>query len=93
MKYKFKEGVFFNTFEDSTNLKLKILDFICEDKANKIIYKGDPMEINYKMLRKVLPDKKSNHIKDLNLEEENLRIAFGKFIEKIKSKHCIIYKK
>jgi len=57
------------------------------------VFKGNPLEINYKLLKKVLPDKEENKIKELNLNEENLRNCFEKFIKKIKSKHCLIYKK
>jgi hypothetical protein len=88
-----KDNIVFNSFDDPSKMKIKILDFIKNSKTDKILYKGDPLEINYKLLKKVLPEKENNIIKELNLDEENLRIAFEKFINKIKSKHCLIYKK
>lgn len=93
MEYNLKNNIVFNSFDDPNDLKLKILEFISDAKADKILFKGDPLEINYKLLKKVLPDQDSNEIKELNLDEKNLRIAFGNFVNKIESKYCLIYKK
>jgi len=93
IEYTLKDNIIFNSFKDSTSLRIKILDFIKNCKTDKILFKGDPLEINYKLLKKVLPEKDNNEIKDLDLDEQNLRIAFGKFVNKIESKYCLIYKK
>jgi hypothetical protein len=92
-EFELKKDIIFNSFENDKKLKMKILEFITEAKTDKILFKGNPIEINYKLLKKVLPEKENNKLDELDLDEENLRISFEKFIKKIKVKHCLIYKK
>lgn len=92
-QYKLKENIVLDSYNNSKNMKSKILSFIYNGETDKILYKGNPQQIDYKLLRKILPSKEENNIKELDLSDDNLRTAFTKFMEKTKSKYCLVYKK
>lgn len=101
MEILFKENVVFNIFNDETELKEKILDFIFDSKTDKILYKGNPTEINYKLLKKILPLEKLkfekdadsiNNFVDIN-EEKNVREVYFEFLDKVECPYCLIYKR
>ena len=52
MDIKLRDDVVFTTYTDERLLKEKILQFIFEAKTDKILYKGNPENINYKLLKK-----------------------------------------
>ena len=92
IEIKLKDDVIFNSFENQEKLNVKILQLINDSKTENILYKGNPMEINYKILKKILPKKDENNIQLLDLNSDNLRISFENFVNEIKSKYCLIYK-
>lgn len=100
MEIKLKDNVVFTPYHNSKLLKEKILEFIFEAKTDKILYKGNPEDINYKLLKKILPldqikfDKSINSInKFVEIEEDfNIREVYSDFLEKIDCKYCLIYK-
>jgi len=101
MEILFKENVVFNIFDDETELKEKILDFIFKSKADKILYKGIPSGINYKLLKKILPldqVKYDNDIETINKfvdinTDKNVRDVYGEFLDKVDCNYCLIYKR
>lgn len=80
-----KDDVVFETYEDQIEMKKKILNIIFNHNSEKILYKGNPMEINYKLLKKILPGEM--------IETKNIRDSYNKFISNIECKNCLIYKK
>lgn len=54
MKITLKENVFYETFNDQTQMMKKIFNMIMDSKTDKILYKGNPNDINYKLMKKVL---------------------------------------
>jgi len=95
-----KNNVVFTTYQETKILKEKILEFIFESKTDKILYKGNPIDINYKLLKKILPIKeiKTNQSKNsINkiieiYDTDSVRDVYERFLKKIKTKHCLIYK-
>lgn len=99
MEIKLKENVYFIPYDDSRLLKQKILEFIFNSKTDKILYKGNPDCINYKLLKKILPinqikqDKDKHSInKVIEINSDNVREVYNDFIKKINCKYCLIYK-
>ena len=88
MKIELKENVVFESFESKKDMMQKILDMILDSKTDKIIYKGNPSDINYKMMKKVL-------LKDYTkkIEPEKVRDMYNEIVEfNGNRKFCIIYK-
>jgi CRISPR/Cas system-associated protein Cas5 (RAMP superfamily) len=105
IKYKlmiinFSNTVIFSTYDEKIKMKEKIIDFISESKMNKILYKGDPNGVDYKLLKKILSpthifDDNTTNIKNfVNIEDDdNIRDIYKKFLDKINCEYCVIYKK
>lgn len=88
MKIELKENVIYESFDSKKEMMHKILDMILDSKTDKIIYKGNPTDINYKMMKKVL-------LKDYNkkIEPEKVRDMYNEIVESNGNrKFCIIYK-
>ena len=91
-----RNDIYFTAFETRRDLKIKILQLILDQKANKIIYKGDPREIKYKLLKKIIPinTDKSEINKFVKIDETlSIRDNFNNFIDNIGDNPCLIYKK
>ena len=102
MEIELKENVIFNTFIDEKDLKETILKFIMGSKTDKILYKGDPTLVNYRLLKKILPlDKirKSQSTNSINTfveidnDDKNIREVYQRFLNRIDADYCLIYKK
>ena len=88
MKIELKENVVYESFDSKKDMMQKILDMILDSKTDKIIYKGNPNDINYKMMKKVL-------LKDYSkkIEPEKVRDMYNDIVDSSDSrKFCIIYK-
>jgi hypothetical protein len=98
MEIKLKDNVVFAPYHDIKLLKEKILEFIFESKTDKILFKGNPKDINYKLLKKILPleqikfDKSINSINKFVEIEGDIRDVYQVFLKKINCDYCIIYK-
>jgi len=91
-----KNDIYFTMFKNQRDLKQRILDLIIDQKANKIIYKGEPRDIKYKLLKKIIPLKSDNSDirKFIKLDESvSIRDNFNSFIDNIGNNPCLIYKK
>jgi len=80
MEIRLKNNVVFIGYDNKKELKEKILFFIMNSKTDKILYKGDPSLINYKLLKKILPleqikfDESENSInKFVVIEDKDVR--------------------
>jgi len=90
-----RNEIYFTAFDSQRALKTKILQLIMNQKANKIIYKGDPREIKYKLLKKIIPAEtdKSEITKIIKIDDSiSIRDNFNNFIDNIGDKPCLIYK-
>jgi len=88
MKVELKENVVFESFDSKKDMMQKILDMILDSKTDKIIYKGNPNDINYKMMKKVL-------LKDYGkkIEPDVVRNMYNEIVDSTDNrKFCIIYK-
>jgi hypothetical protein len=81
-----KEKIIYKSFKTQNDLEKDILRFIIEDKLNKVIYHGDPYDIKYKLIKKIM---------DNNISPDgNFRSSFRRLIQHTKNEpYCIIYKK
>jgi len=91
-----RNDIYISTFDNKVDLKHKILQLIMNQEANKIIYKGSPRDIKYKLLKKIIPaeNDKSEINKIISIDKsKTIRENFNTFIDKIGEKPCLIYKK
>jgi len=83
-----KEKVTYKSFKNQKDLNENILNMIFDFKTDKILFKGDPYDINYKMMKKFISD--NNPL----VVEGDIRGAFRKIIQLSNNDpYCIIYKK
>jgi len=85
-----KDNIYFKTYDKRVKLNEDIVNFILSDKIDKVIYKGEPNDINYKVLKKVIP------LSDLNPnpEPDLVRKKYQNVLELCdNTPYCIIYKK
>jgi hypothetical protein len=88
MQIELKENVIYKTFNTKKELQEMILSMILKSKTDKILYKGNPRDINYKLMKKVL-------LKDYTqrIDPELIKERFEDVVESCKDqKYCVIYK-
>ena len=80
-------------------MKEKIMTFIMDAKTDKILFKGNPETINYKLLKKILPidqikfDKSVNSInKFVEIEDKDIREIYSDLIKSVDCEFCLIHK-
>lgn len=94
-----KNNIKFVIFNDKKQFKQTILNFIYDSKSDKILYKGNPSEINYKLLKKILPmdnskidsTKSIKNIVKIN-DNSNVRDVYSDLLNKVKCEYCLIHK-
>lgn len=87
VKLNLKEKIAYRSFENQDELNQFIIDYVFNSKTDKIIFKGDPWEINLKLLKKLID--KENPL----IENGDVRGAFRKIIQTTKNEpFCVIYK-
>lgn len=83
-----KEKITYKSFKSQKELNESILNMVFETKYDKIIFKGDPYDINYKMMKKLISPDNPLVVND------DIRGAFRKVIQLSNNDpYCIIYKK
>ena len=88
MEINLKDNIYFKTFEKKVQLNEDIVEFILYDKIDKVLYKGEPNEINYKLMKKVIP------LSEKNTDPEIVRKKYQNILELCdNSPFCIIYRK
>jgi heme oxygenase len=100
MIINFSDTIIFSTYDEKIKMKERIIEFISESKMNKILYKGDPNQVDYKLLKKIISinhifDDSSTNIKNFVdiADDDNVKDIYRKFLEKINCEYCVIYKK
>ncbi len=88
MKTNLKENVIYETFNNKKELQEKILSMIIRSKTDKILYKGNPSDIDYKLMKKVMMKNYTDKI-----DPEIVKLQYKDVIESNENKnYCIIYK-
>lgn len=83
-----KDKIVYKSFKSQKALNEKILDMIFESKTDKILFKGDPYDINYKMMKKFIS------LENPLVNNGDIRGAFRKVLQLSKNDpYCIVYKK
>jgi len=83
-----REKIVYESFKTQKQLSESILRFIESNKIDKILFKGDPYDLNYKMLKKILSEDNPLVIND------DYRGAFRKILKMTNyDPYCVIYKK
>ena len=88
MEINLKDNIYFKPYQRKVKLNEDIVDFILSDKIDKVLFKGEPNEINYKLLKKIIP------LIDKNSQPELVRRNYQNILELCdNSPYCIIYRK
>lgn len=88
MIVKIKDNVVYESFDNKKEMMEKILNMIIESKTDKILYKGDPKEINYKLMKKVILENYTQKI-----DPDIVKNMYEQVIKTDdKRDFCIIYK-
>jgi len=88
MEINLKDNIYFKSYEKKIKLNEDIVDFILSDKIDKVLFKGEPNEINYKLLKKIIP------MNEKYSEPEVVRKKYQNILELCdNSPYCIIYRK
>jgi len=88
MQIELKENVVYQSFKNKKDLQELVLSMILKSKTNKILYKGNPLDINYKLMKKVL-------LKDCTqrIDPEEIRERYKDVVKTSRERtYCIIYK-
>jgi hypothetical protein len=87
VKLNLKEKIAYRSFGSQDKLNEFVLTYIFDAKTDKIIFKGDPYEINLKLLKKLID--KENPL----VENGDVRGAFRKIVQATHNDpYCVIYK-
>ena len=88
MKIGLKENVVYETFDNKKQLQERILSMIMVSKTDKILYKGNPNDIDYKLMKKVMMKKYNEKI-----DPEIVKLQYKDVINSSDNQnYCIIYK-
>jgi hypothetical protein len=88
MQIDLKENVVYQTFSTKKELQEMILSMILNSGTDKILYKGNPRDINYKLMKKVL-------LKDYTqrIDPELIKERYEDVVESCREQNfCCIYK-
>jgi len=100
MEIRLKDNVIFIGYTDELKMKERILGFIMNAKTDKILFKGNPSNINYKLLKKILPldqirfDPSKNSInKFVEIDDDkNIKEIYSELIKNVDCDYCLIHK-
>ena len=88
MEINLKDNIYYKPYNKKVKLNEDIVEFILSDKIDKVLYKGEPTEINYKLLKKIIP------LVEKNSEPELVRRKYQNILELCdNSPYCLIYRK
>lgn len=88
MEINLKDNIYFKPYSKKIKLNEDIVDFILSDKIDKVLFKGTPNDINYKLLKKIIPTIEKN------TNPELVRKKYQNILELCdNSPYCIIYRK
>ena len=88
MEINLKDNIYFKPYKKKVKLNEDIIDLILSDKIDKVLFKGEPNTINYKLLKKIIP------MIEKNTDPEIVRKKYQNILEICdNSPYCIIYRK
>lgn len=88
MEINLKDNIYFKTYNKKISLNEDIVNFILSNKIDKVLFKGEPNDINYKLLKKIIP------LSEKNVEPEIVRKKYQNILELCdNSPFCMIYRK
>ena len=82
-----KKNIVYETFNTKTKLQEKIITMICSAEIDNIIYKGEPSEIDFKTMRRLVVKKNSDKI-----NPDEVREKFNNVVSQCDNSYCLIYK-
>lgn len=88
MKVELKDKVVYETFTSKKELQNKILSMIIKSRTDKILYKGNPNDIDYKLMKKILLVDYTQKI-----DPEIIKNRYISIVESTEERNfCLIYK-
>ena len=80
-----RDNIIYEGFDNKTDLHMKIINMI--GKLHNVYYKGNPDEINYKIMKRTMVKYQS-----VKIDPDDLRKMYEDTIKPEKREFCIIYK-
>ena len=88
MEINLKDNIFYKSYKNKLDLNEEMINFIFSNKVDKVLYKGVPKDINYKLLKKVIP------MSEKRAEPDMVRGKYFKIIDITDNEpYCVIYRK
>ena len=88
MEINLKDNIYYKPYSKKLKLNEDIVNFILENKIDKVLFKGEPNDINYKLLKKIIP------LIDKNSQPDLVRKKYKNVLELCDNlPYCIIYRK
>lgn len=92
MEINVQKNIYYQPFNSRKEMKEKILEFILNSKLDKVIYKGEAMDMNYKLMKKIISN--NEEIKHNNINPSEVKKKYKKIINMGGGNpFCVIYKK
>jgi hypothetical protein len=83
-----KDDIYYKSYDNKVDLNEEMVNFIFSNKIDKVLYKGDPNLINYKLLKKIIP------MNEKNSEPDKVRSKYSNILALTENEpYCVIYKK
>jgi len=93
MEIKINENIYYKSFKSQKELKNLILTMIVESKIDRVLYKGEPTEINYKLLKKIIVPKETLK-STIIINPDDVKKTYTTLIQDTMGEpYCVIYKK
>jgi hypothetical protein len=93
MDIELQNNLVYKPIKTKKELREYILNLIFDCQLDKVIYKGIPQEINYKILKKILVSKDEIKTTKRYINPDIVRNEYYDIIQKSDSPYCIIIKK
>lgn len=88
MEINLKDNIYFRSYDKKIKLNEDMINFIFSNKIDKVLYKGEPIDINYKLLKKIIP------LSEKKVEPEIVRKKYQNILQLCDNPlYCIIYRK
>lgn len=88
MEINIKDNIYIKTYDKKVKLNEDIVNLILSDNIDCVLFKGEPNDINYKLMKKILP------LNDNNSDPDLVRNKYKNILELCDNPICcMIYKK
>lgn len=93
MDIELQNNLVYKPIKTKKELREYILNLIFDSQLDKVVYKGIPQDINYKMLKKILVPKEEIKTTKRYINPDIVRNEYYDIINRCNMPYCVIIKK